>query len=400
MPTYEDLRAFFEETSGLRQAAAAATRIPIVTGITLDVDPLWSLLYDEEYGLIEWPPIDPRRFEIPTDLSELDVWVFESGISSTWMATRYQGFRRRNPFKPVKRWIELTEKYRARTSRNRLPVFMTIVYRPLRAPVKGEGDDLEALRQLVALVHEYNLGIRLEERPPARLALAGGDKIVVGGTKSGTFGGLLRDSASGTEYGVTCSHVAAAGDNVSDAANPSIGKCVADTARVVLPAGKRCDPVTLAVPNPYPGNGPEVNMLDCSLIAMSIKATGQSVAAIAPSLTQGQNVVLHGAITKTTRHKLGSLCISYQFTQAGQDYCFRDAIELVPQPWGPLGGPLGHMMTTVPQQGDSGGWVLTDTQPADWAGLFFGEDGTRGFAIRATWVHQWAERAVHATLTV
>jgi len=56
-------------------------------------------------------------------------------------------------------------------------------------------------------------------------------------------------------------------------------------------------------------------------------------------------------------------------------------------------------MATVPTQGDSGGWVLTDDQPPRWAGLFFGEDGSRGFAIRASRVHDWAEKTVGQSLT-
>lgn len=278
---------------------------------------------------------------------------------------------------------------------------MTIVHRPLRPPDPKfpDRDDLEALRQLVRVVAQAKVAVRIEERTPARLALSGGDKINIGSAKSGTFGGILNDSAGGIVYGVTCSHVAQTGDSVSDAASAHVGNCIADTARVTLATGLICNPVNLATPNPSPGNGPDVNMLDCALIKMAGTASGHAVAGIASSLTQGQNVVLHGAVTHATKHKLGSLCLSYQFNFGGQDFCFRYAIELVPQPRGPLGGAVGHLLTVVPQQGDSGGWVLTDTQPPDWAGLFFGEDGTRGFAIRATWVHQWAEKAVGATLT-
>jgi hypothetical protein len=62
------------------------------------------------------------------------------------------------------------------------------------------------------------------------------------------------------------------------------------------------------------------------------------------------------------------LCLSYGFSCGGQNFCFRD-VELIPQPSGIFGRAI------VPTQGDSGGWVLSDDQPAEWAGLFFGEDG-------------------------
>lgn len=387
----------------MQDAAGRAAHVPIVSGFTLDIDPLWSLLYDVQEGLIDWPPTDPWRVEIPPELSELDYWVFEGTVSLGWLATRFQGYRRRELFRRVQQWNVLAETYRGRTGKERLPVVMTIVYRPLRPPdpkFADRDDDLESLRSLVSIVREAKAAIRIEERTPARLALFGGDRIDVGPTKFGTFGGILNDVGSATIYGVTCSHVAATGDNVSDVASVHVGNCIADTARVALRTGAVCNPVNLATPNPSPGNGPDLNMLDCSLIKMAVKASTHAIAGISSTLTPRQNVVLHGAVTGVTKHKLGSLCMSYQFNHGGQDFCFRDAIELIPQPWGPFGGAVGHLMTTVPQQGDSGGWVLTDNQPPDWAGLFFGEDGTRGFAIRATWVHEWAENTLSKTLTV
>jgi hypothetical protein len=54
--------------------------------------------------------------------------------------------------------------------------------------------------------------------------------------------------------------------------------------------------------------------------------------------------------------------------------------------------------STVPTPGDSGAWVLTDDQPPEWAGVFFGEDGKRGFCLRARWVHEWAQKTTSAIL--
>jgi hypothetical protein len=139
-------------------------------------------------------------------------------------------------------------------------------------------------------------------------------------------------------------------------------------------------------------------MLDCALIDLQTPVTRPKIVGVAKSLTSGQDVNLTGAKTHMTHHKLGSLCLSYCFSRGGLDYCFRDSIELIPQPWGPFGGTFGRMMTTVPVQGDSGGWVLTDDQPPAWACLFFGEDGNRGFAVRASWVHDWAEKETGTTL--
>jgi hypothetical protein len=395
MPTYEELRGYFEESGRLREAAGAAARIPIVRGFTLDVNPIWAFLYDMQYGLISWPREPDGRFPLPLDWL---VHVNAAGNPSRlieWMKTRYQGYRRRDLYRRVPGWEQMAERYDA----GLLPITLTIVHRPLRTPLKNqeeERDEQEDLGRLVAIAGDFGPSIRIEERPVARLALASGDGIQA--PNSGTLGGVLNDP-KGNSYGVTCAHVATNGHQALDGANRGIGTCVAEIPRVLLAGGTVCDPVVLAMPNPYPGNGPDVNMLDCALIGMQAPVAQPQIAGVAKSLTPGQDVTLTAAKTQTTHHKLGSLAISYCFSRGGQDYCFRDCIELLPQPWGPLGGAIGRMMTTVPVQGDSGGWVLTDDQPPAWAGLFFGEDGNRGFAIRAAWVHDWAEKTTGTRLT-
>jgi hypothetical protein len=403
MPTYEDLRNYFQETAILRDAAKEASKVPIVRGYALDVDPLWSLAYDIEDGIadlsgdiwlrlyyLENFGVAPNAFLIP----ELASHIYLLG-------QRFQGYRRRNLFRSLKLW-EKAQKLGPNGIDRRLPVTMTIVHRQLRSPIEvnpKEDSDYEALRHLMLIASRAPGMVRVEERPPARLALASGDAIQIGGRKSGTLGGVLTDTKSGDLFGVTCAHVAKSGDVVTDGSGAAVGSCSANTTLIALPSAKSCDPENLATPNPAPGNGPDLNMLDCALVKLTASISRPTIATVARTLTQGQNVVLQGA-KSTTRHKLGSLCLSYQFTDSGQDYCFRDAIELLPQPFGPFGGWLGKLMTRIPTQGDSGGWVLTDNHPCDWAGMFFAEDGNRGFAIRATWVHAWAQRAIGSTLTV
>lgn len=391
MPTYEDLRTYFEESGPLREAARVAASVPIVRGFALDVNPIWAFLYDIEYRLISWPH---NQFPVPIDwLIHLHSAGTPTGPFLQWMKTRYQGYRRRDLNRPVSAWQEVAPKHGLL-----LPVTLTIVHHPLRTPLKDRGeerDEQEYLNSLVEIARSFSPNIRIEERPNAQLALASGDKIQA--PNSGTLGGVL-DDRQGNSYGVTCAHVATSGHQVFDNAGQLVGACVAAVPRVTLPGRTVCDPVVLAMPNPYPGNGPDVNMLDCALVSMSVPVTRPKIGGVATSLTPGQDVTLSGAKTHTTSHKLGSLCISYCFSRGGKDYCFRDSIELLPQSRGPFGGALGRLIATVPVQGDSGGWVLTDEQPPAWAGLFFGEDGNRGFAIRASWIHDWAQQTTGTQL--
>jgi hypothetical protein len=395
MATYDDLRTYFEESRQLQQAVEAAARVPIVSGFTLDVNPIWAFLYDIEYGLISRPLDLDKRFPVPLDfLMRINAAGTYTHPFLHWMKARYQGYRRRNLYSDVPAWKRIASEFN-----DPLPVTMTIVHRPLRTPVKNledERDEQEYLLRLLDIARNSSPNIRIEERPAAQLALASGDSILA--PNSGTLGGVL-DEPSGNSYGVTCAHVASRGNAAYDNSRRLIGHCVAESTRVTLPAGTVCDPVQLAMPNPYPGNGPDVNMLDCALIGLKVPVVRPKIAGVAKSLTSGQDVTLTGAKTNTTPHKLGALCISYCFSRGGKDYCFRDSIELLPQPWGPVGGILGQMMTTVPVQGDSGGWVLTDDQPPVWAGLFFAVDGNRGFAIRASWVHDWAQQITGTKLS-
>lgn len=406
MPTYDDLRNYFEQSGQLQEAVRATVEIPIVSGFTLKVDPLWCLLYDIENDLIGWHSVLGRW---PRDIHHLvdDLMHFPPerwrvrlfDALTDLMTNRFQGYRRRDLYRPVKLWDELASSWGVR---QRSPVNLTVVHRPLRSPTKeipGTSDQ-EQLQRLVQAIAQSQTSVRIEERPPARLALAPGDAIQVGNNSSGTLGGVLDDLANGKSYGMTCAHVAATGNTVSDGAGTIIGTCTADTVRVTLRVATVCDPINLAVPNPSPGNGPDINMLDCALIELTSTVTRPKLGGIATTLTPGQNVTLQGASTGKSHHKLGSLCLSYSFNQSGQDFCFRDTIELLPQPWGPFGGALGQMMTKIPSQGDSGAWVLTADHPPDWAGIFFGEDGQRGFLIRSSWAHEWSENAVGSSLTL
>jgi hypothetical protein len=409
MPTYEELRNYFDESGDLRGLAENTARIPIVSGFTISVDPVWAFCYDVEHDLIDWvhgmrSPLDyPWGLRVVGDLS---AWELPSSVTSD---PGHRGFRRRDLYTKLKRWLDFEQHYLNVTGRRRLPVIMTIVHRPLAGPLSTrlsnqEYDDQQALQVLVRTTRESGLAVRIEERPVARFAFAPGAAIRTGTGKEGTLGGVLRDSATNTAYGVTCAHVASAGASITDSAGISLGLCTVDSGRIPLPPATPCDPVTLASPNPIPSNGPVVNMLDCALVQLSVPPPGASVGGIA-TLSENQDVILNGAKTGKTPHRLGALCIGYRFTEPGQfaqpgtAFCFRDAIELLPRPRGLFGGTLGNLMATVPIQGDSGGWVVTEDTPPLWAGMFFGEDGRRGFIIRAAWVKQWAETASGRTLT-
>lgn len=390
MPNYEDIRDYFDRSDLLQSAVRGVASVSIVTGFTLDVDPLWSHYYDVENSLVDFD-------QAPLWTSDPRFYLYDR-LASPSGALPLQppdlGYRRRDLNKTPHAWKLEAGLFRDATNRERLPVVLTVVHRPLRA--RGAGDsgeeDVRLLQQLIQTARNQPVLLRVEERPRARFAFTCGDEISIPPSKSGTLGGVLSD-ARGVCYGVTCAHVAETNDSVYDTRGNQIGLCVAHTSHVSLAGAKVCDPVNLLAPSQIPGNGPEVNMLDCALIKLAAQVMRAPISGVAQALSPGQSVVLTGAATQTTRHWLGSLCLSYAFSDGGQSYCFRDAIEVLPQPRGLLG------CTTVPVQGDSGGWILTDDRPPEWAGLFFGEDGKRGFAVRAKWALEWAQKSTGLVLT-
>lgn len=391
MPTYDDIRSYFDGSEDLQRVVRNVANIPIVTGFTLDIDPLWSHLYDVENDLVD---LD----QAPLWTSDPRFFLYYRLVATTGrlpLQPPDRGYRRRDLHKAVSQWQHVTDDFSRETGKRRFPVVLTIVHRPLRAPrleETPETDDTSWLQRLIRATREVPVLVRVEERPHARLSFSSGDAINIPPSRSGTLGGILEDPA-GVSYGVTCSHVAQKNDVVYDSSGRQIGICIGDTDRQPLSSTRVCDPVTLRAPNPIPSNGPDVNMLDCALVRMSVPVNRPTISGVAQSLSPGQSVIVTGAKTGTTRNWLGSLCLSYAFLGGGQKFCFLDVIELTPQPTGLLG------RTLVPTLGDSGAWVLTDDQPPDWAGLFFGQDGKRGFAIRAKWVHEWAQTITSVVLT-
>ncbi len=207
MASYDDIRVYFDESRLLRDAAEKAAGIPIVTGFALDLDSLWLLLYDQQYGQLDFSP-DPSWSS--------DHRYDENSAFSAPGGFRPFGYRRRNLFAAVDIWEKLAGEYQSATGRKRLPVVMTIIHRPLQAKSGQPHDDADQLQELVRITQEAGVALRIEERPRARLSLASGGNIAVGTNKSGTLGGVLDDNASVVSYGVTCSHVAQKNDPVYD----------------------------------------------------------------------------------------------------------------------------------------------------------------------------------------
>jgi hypothetical protein len=379
--SYAEIYAYFLESTRLRDLVSTAAEVAIVTGFTLRVDPYWAMRYDAEVlGL------DPDEWRAKL-LRGLGDWRWEETYAAWWTAVSTSGYLRRDLWHGH-RWDE------------RGPILLTVCYRPGATPaVFGAEDDVDFPRQLArlaAIVNGSGANARLEERQPARL-VRHADPIVAG-SEAGVIGGTLR-SESGGLFGVTCAHVAKTNDEVVCSRGSFRGTCTAHTPLVTAPPGRPLDPAALAPPYPKPGNGPEINMLDAALVSLPGGTRSRSPCLVASDLSEGLRVVV--TRERRTEHcRLGSLCLSYSMHSRGERYCFQETIEVVPEPRFPLAGRLGRMFSFPPRRGDSGGWVITEENEPRWAGLLFAADDRRGFAVRASWVHQWAEAQLGERLAV
>ncbi|MXY51544.1 MAG: hypothetical protein F4Y86_03310 [Gammaproteobacteria bacterium] len=388
MPSYDDLRDRFDSSEELQRVCSVASAHSIVQGFTVTVHPLWAMLYD----LDEYPEARNQSGRLSRHPMGPYAWPYYPMEHLRPLAP-VRGYRRRDLNRRIPDWISISERDPWKTTPD--PVLLTIVCRSMHSPRVGddESDDHDGqVRELWRIAGESSALVYLEERPPATLSLSPGDEIF--GTAGGTLGGVLQGPNASDMHGVTCAHVARSNDSVTNGQSGHLGTCVADSTLVQLPAGASTDPLQHPYPNPSPGNGPVVNMLDCALIDLDSPPSPLAVGGIAAGLSVGQSVRMNGAKTQS-RFELGALAISYNFLSAGTNYLFRDAIELLPAPtiWRPASASL-------PRPGDSGAWVSTDDPANLWAAMFFGDDGARGFVIRASWVHAWAETQIGHPLTV
>jgi hypothetical protein len=98
MPTYEELRDYFQESGELQDITRSASKSPIVIGFTLDVNPWWAMFHDLENGLIH-PAAGNENWRGAESLFEN--WQWFGGFADlpphlSQLGGSYQGYRRRD----------------------------------------------------------------------------------------------------------------------------------------------------------------------------------------------------------------------------------------------------------------------------------------------------------------
>lgn len=262
----------------------------------------------------------------------------------------------------------------------------------------GALSDQQLFTRLEPLLRKSKFLTSVEELPVPRLyarsarptisSYEGGSQIEVtsslGKVTSGTLGGFLRDAATGTVYGVSCSHVAEPGDAVTiwDARTGKfepLGTCrFASSFSPGAGCGSTCykDPHAISV--------------DCSLIELDdprvatrrVKGIGDiSDLLLATSIPRP--VIVSGGSSGVANFEATNFGLWNEFALPnGSCQCFSDLFELAPPPSGILAPKFAAFFSSMVKNGDSGAWVLSDRDDGSYnlCGTVLGGNGTRGYA--------------------
>jgi len=372
---------FAAEDREFQTILARTSDYAIVQGVVLDVDRLWLhlwatqgrrngdrlrrlLRYYQDFDLFGYGDtrfLDPFIPSRPLSLQDIETWRPDEW---EWLAD--------DSGRPFKRW----------------PLVVKVCIRPQAGPDERIPTAAELYDR------DGRLQVEVEVRPRARLAsnprrahspLPGGVSIGTGPVDFGTLGVILTD-ADGKHYGLTCSHVAAQGDAVTQPALRDlrsagvIGTSILSSALTGCAQGAKCNP----------WSGIAANEIDAALIDLDGSALPSllEVLDIGPltgitsraALTTGQTAEVMGRTSGLNSLRLGGLAAWYSFEHDGQDYCFRNLFE-VESPYGRPG---------VIRQGDSGASVCAyGPTGTEWAGSIAGQDAFKGYAIYAESTAQW-----------
>ena len=350
------LRQYINTIDGLNGFVEAASRNTVTQGIVLDINPIWLAGY--------------RMMRAGLRASALDTpWTFwpnpfiDDVIRAESFAGDYIDFR----------WIDKTDlvenltrylfkNFHKKLQSSTLPFFVKVIAKPVNS------NFAEQRQALVDLATSQNFVALVETRPLGVLAGSPGDKCIANNVP-GTIGGFLRDGSTGNIYASTCGHVVSVGTSVCVSGNP-IGTCSHSHAPTQLLQGQPC--------NKY---CPSTNKLDLALIMVDHPAATNVVTGVASQIASRQSITLRGGMSGIQKYEVGGTVLTY--SPGNSNVCFENLFEVRPPSTGGVISPrVRNFYSTVPTQGDSGGWIET-VSPAEWCGVLVAADSLMGYALEA-----------------
>ena len=182
---------------------------------------------------------------------------------------------------------------------------------------------------------------------PGLIAGPGAELTSVPPVRSGTLGGYLSDKGAGEHFAVTCGHVATSGAFTSSGV--MVGTVAKAQAPTQLPTGTRCHAACGSITE-----------LDVALIDVSTTPGTNVARSVAAIICNGDRVTMDGSSSGTQTYEVGGMVVDHEIGGA----CWKNLIQLHAQRGGMLPVSLHVAMATLPQDGDSGAWVLNGTELA------------------------------------
>ncbi|MYE83531.1 MAG: hypothetical protein F4X36_17165 [Gammaproteobacteria bacterium] len=236
------------------------------------------------------------------------------------------------------------------------PFLLRLVASPAATQEEREG--------LIGAARDCEILTVVNAYPEVRHVFGPGSELtsVVTG-RSGTLGGYLKDDVTGDHFAVTCGHVSASGDFTSSGNH--VGPVKEAVAPTPLPGGTRCH-----------ARCGSVTEIDIALVGVGSPSTNVA-GNIAGIVCNGDLLTMDGARSGKQTYEVGGLVIEHEIGGA----CWAGLIQLHARRTGLLPVSLGVAMATMPQDGDSGAWVLNGSE---WAGMVVASDKSMfGYAIAA-----------------
>ena len=244
--------------------------------------------------------------------------------------------------------------------RSRNPSYQPFLLRLVAAP----GATQEEREGLIAAARNCEILTVVNTHPEVQHVSGPGSEVtsVVTG-RFGTLGGYLEDTGTGQHFAVTCGHVGVSGDFTSS--GNLVGQVTVAEEPTPLPSGVRC----------HAGCG-SITEIDVALVGVG--SPGTNVAgSIAGIVCNGDRLTMQGASSGIQTYEVGGLVVEHEVDGA----CWAGLIQLHAPRAGLLPVSLGVAMATMPQDGDSGAWVLNGTE---WAGMVVASDKSMfGYAVAA-----------------
>jgi hypothetical protein len=354
----KELEANEELASAVGNVAEETVSNKVKQGLILDLNPIWLAMFR-----LADSGVNPSSY-IRSTMWDGFGWSIHRGGAA------FDVGRLPNLSRHFSEAEYLIDSLYERSISNRLqPFLLRIAARPEAVVDSGtanEGFSYEEERySLIQIARQAGILTVVETHPLPQLVSAPGSRVCATNGSKGTLGGYVKDSNSGSIFGMTCGHVTTGA--ALDQNGIQMGTVIHEKCPIPLPSNVQC--------SQYCGSTTD---LDVALIAThgSPPNLANSVASL---VGNGQLVDMDGATTAGVHtYEVGAHVVDYEIGGS----CWQNLIQFHAPLAGVLPVSVSVATTVLPKGGDSGAWLLRNS--VEWAGMVVASNNLFGFALPST----------------